>query len=229
MPKLRSIQGIGDVISSMTSSPSPSDRSRRRRLAVDAARLRVACTQWVANTTCCVPARSAAGGRGSSMSQTRYRTLRWWAAPLPCLLFSARTAWNRSRAAATSDEEMSVMYEVLAAHEEWIDRVVDCESQVTDADFVQPREFWEVLGRNKDQQKNLVYNVAENLSGATQGVQQATYIAARAVRTTLSPAPAPPAPPRSMMGGDASLEDSVRAVINKGCLFSLVAKAEAAE
>ncbi|KAK8108965.1 catalase [Apiospora sp. TS-2023a] len=162
-------------------------------------------------------------------------------------------------------------YEVLAAHEEWIGRVVDYESQVTDADFVQPREFWEVLGRTKDQQKNLVYNVAENLSGATKGVRQATYTIFKRIDRQLGewveketesvvkakspqeipgvvvggdivsgeqisgeggkndalpgtgtgtgtalPHHPPPAPPRSMMGGDASLEDSVRAVINKG-------------
>ena len=39
----------------------------------------------------------------------------------------------------------------------------------------------------------------------------------------------PPAPPRSMMGGEASLGDSMRAVINKGGLFNLVAKAEMGE
>ncbi|KAK8098186.1 catalase [Apiospora kogelbergensis] len=157
-------------------------------------------------------------------------------------------------------------YEVLAAHEEWIGSVVEYESQVTDADFVQPREFWEVLGRTKDQQKNLVYNVAENLSGATQGVRQATYTIFKRIDQKLgewieketesvvkakSPNEIPgivvggeivsdeqisgkggkndplpgtgtalplhtPAPPRSMMGGDASLGDSMRAVINKG-------------
>jgi catalase len=52
---------------------------------------------------------------------------------------------------------------------------VDFESHVTDDDFVQPREFWNVLGKQKDQQKNLVYNVAENLSGAVKQVRYESY------------------------------------------------------
>lgn len=66
-------------------------------------------------------------------------------------------------------------YEERAAHEEWIGRVVDFKTQVSEDDFVQPREFWKVLGRQKDQQKNLVYNVAENLSGAVKQVRYESY------------------------------------------------------
>jgi catalase len=69
----------------------------------------------------------------------------------------------------------AAQYEERASHEEWIGTVVDFETKVTDEDFVQPREFWEVLGRQKDQQKHLVYNVAENLSGAVQKVRFASY------------------------------------------------------
>ena len=66
-------------------------------------------------------------------------------------------------------------YEQRADHEEWVGTVVDFESHVTDADFVQPREFWEVLGRQEGQQMNFVYNVAVDLSGAVQEVRYQTY------------------------------------------------------
>ena len=66
-------------------------------------------------------------------------------------------------------------YQQRAAHEEWVGKVVDYESQPTDADYVQPRDFWNVLGKTAGQQKNLVYNVAENLSGALQSVRVKTY------------------------------------------------------
>jgi len=47
----------------------------------------------------------------------------------------------------------------------WQGTVVDFESQVTDADFVQARIFWEkVLPREKDQQQHFVDNVADHLS-----------------------------------------------------------------
>lgn len=60
-------------------------------------------------------------------------------------------------------------------HEQWVGKIVDFESEVTDKDFVQPREFWEVLGRQKDQQEHLVYNVAVNLSGAVKEVRFQSY------------------------------------------------------
>ena len=69
----------------------------------------------------------------------------------------------------------AAQYEQRAAHEEWIGKIVDFESELTDADFVQPREFWEVLGKTKDQQKNLVYNVAENLSGVIKAIRIESY------------------------------------------------------
>ena len=45
----------------------------------------------------------------------------------------------------------------------------------TDADFVQPREFWEVLGRQQGQQQNFIYNVAVDLAMAVKKVRQQTY------------------------------------------------------
>lgn len=62
------------------------------------------------------------------------------------------------------------------AHEEWVGTVVDFETEISDEDFVQPREFWEVvLGRQEGQQANLVYNVAADLKGATARVRRETY------------------------------------------------------
>lgn len=49
------------------------------------------------------------------------------------------------------------------------------DTQVTGDDFVQPREFWKVIGKQKDQQKNLVYNVSENLRGAVKQVRYESY------------------------------------------------------
>jgi hypothetical protein len=40
-------------------------------------------------------------------------------------------------------------YEQQADREEWIGKVVDFETATTDADFVQLRELWEVLGRQE--------------------------------------------------------------------------------
>jgi catalase len=69
----------------------------------------------------------------------------------------------------------AAQYEQRADHEEWIGTVVDFETVTTDADFVQPREFWEVLGRQEGQQKNFVYNVAVDLSMAIKEVRYQTY------------------------------------------------------
>ena len=69
----------------------------------------------------------------------------------------------------------AAQYEQRAEHEEWIGTVVDFESEVTPADFVQPREFWEVLGRESGQQQNLVYNVAIDLYPAVKEIRYQTY------------------------------------------------------
>lgn len=63
----------------------------------------------------------------------------------------------------------------LAAHEEWVGKVTTFESHVTDQDFVQPKEFWEELGREKGQQKNLVQNLAGILSAADKKIREASY------------------------------------------------------
>jgi len=77
-------------------------------------------------------------------------------------------------------------YEQRADHEEWIGTVIDFESQVTDADFVQPREFWlNVLGKQQGQQENFVYNVSTNLSGAVKEVRYRAYATFRRIDENL--------------------------------------------
>jgi catalase len=69
----------------------------------------------------------------------------------------------------------TAQYEDRASHEEWLGTVTDFESQVTDQDFVQPRQFWQKLGEIECEQKTFVYNVSVNLSGATTSVRYASY------------------------------------------------------
>lgn len=59
------------------------------------------------------------------------------------------------------------------AHDEWIGRVTNFETQVTDEDFVGPRKFWKELG--KEEQKSLVENVAASLSAAIKEVRINAY------------------------------------------------------
>jgi len=67
-------------------------------------------------------------------------------------------------------------YEVRADHEEWIGTVIDFESQTTEDDFVQPREFYnKVLAKQEGQQANLVYNVAFDLWAADKRIRYETY------------------------------------------------------
>ena len=47
--------------------------------------------------------------------------------------------------------------------------------EVTDEDFVQPRALWKVLGTQKGQQDNFVYNVSTHLCGAVEDVRRRTY------------------------------------------------------
>lgn len=60
-------------------------------------------------------------------------------------------------------------------HEEWVGRATWNPQEVTDEDFVQARWFWEMLGKQQDQQEHLVYNIASHLSGANDVVRQRTY------------------------------------------------------
>jgi hypothetical protein len=66
-------------------------------------------------------------------------------------------------------------YEVLAAHEQWAGTVTEFQSQLVDADFVQPRQTWQTLGLTAGQQENFVGNVAASLSGAVPQVRNDAY------------------------------------------------------
>jgi catalase len=59
-------------------------------------------------------------------------------------------------------------------HNEWVNGVVSTyTSEVTDEDFVQPREFWEkVLAKQPGAQDNFVANVVAHLGGAVPVVQK---------------------------------------------------------
>jgi hypothetical protein len=51
------------------------------------------------------------------------------------------------------------------AHDHWSGRVTAFSSEVSDDDFVQPREFWQkVLARQPGQQENLIGNAASFIS-----------------------------------------------------------------
>ncbi len=60
-------------------------------------------------------------------------------------------------------------------HEQWVGSVAPYTSELTDDDFVQPRLFWELLGRQELQQEHFVYNISHHLSGAIPSVQEATF------------------------------------------------------
>jgi catalase len=58
-------------------------------------------------------------------------------------------------------------------HEEWVGQVAAYSSEVTDEDFVQAREMWNVLGKS-DEQDDFVHNVTVHLKSALPQVQLAT-------------------------------------------------------
>lgn len=60
-------------------------------------------------------------------------------------------------------------------HDEWVGQVTSFKSQVEDIDFVQPREFWQMLAQQPGQQEHLINNVATNLSRAVKDIRQRTY------------------------------------------------------
>ncbi|ROW15395.1 hypothetical protein VPNG_02414 [Cytospora leucostoma] len=73
-----------------------------------------------------------------------------------------------------------------AIDENWNGRVVDFESNLTEDDFVQPRDFWErVLAKEPGQQDNLVSNVAEHLAQALPEVRNKAYSLFRRVHQDL--------------------------------------------
>ena len=47
--------------------------------------------------------------------------------------------------------------------------------EVTDEDFVQATWFWEMLGKQENEQEHLVYNIAGHLCGAKDEVRSRTY------------------------------------------------------
>ncbi|MAD87130.1 MAG: hypothetical protein CL912_29580 [Deltaproteobacteria bacterium] len=59
-----------------------------------------------------------------------------------------------------------------ASHDEWIGKISEFSSEVTDEDFVQPKGMWDVFARYPDQQENFVHNVAVHLGLAVPEVQQ---------------------------------------------------------
>ncbi|KAK9460442.1 catalase-like domain-containing protein [Lipomyces oligophaga] len=61
-------------------------------------------------------------------------------------------------------------------NETWSGPAVDLSPEVTDLDYEQPRALWKVLGRQKGQQENLIYNVATHLAAADPAVQQQTFV-----------------------------------------------------
>jgi catalase len=69
----------------------------------------------------------------------------------------------------------AAQYEQQAAHERWAGTVTDFESQLVDADFVQPRATWVTLGLTPGQQANFVGNVAASLSKAVKPVRSDAY------------------------------------------------------
>lgn len=69
----------------------------------------------------------------------------------------------------------AAQYEQQAAHEQWAGTVTEFESQLVDADFVQPRATWATLGQTPGQQANFVGNVAASLSRAVQQVRSDAY------------------------------------------------------
>lgn len=58
-------------------------------------------------------------------------------------------------------------------HEEWVGgKIAGYRSEVTDEDFVQPRMFWQVLGRSgPNEQRDLVNNICSHLGKAIPRVQ----------------------------------------------------------
>jgi catalase len=59
-------------------------------------------------------------------------------------------------------------------HEMWTGNVLSFMFQVTDEDFVQPRAFWEVLGRT-GQQEHWLYNISKHLANARRDIRERQY------------------------------------------------------
>lgn len=59
------------------------------------------------------------------------------------------------------------------AHDYWVGKVTAFTSEVTEEDFVQPKEMWRMFGRT-GQQEGWVKNVAEHLRGALPEIRKET-------------------------------------------------------
>lgn len=61
-------------------------------------------------------------------------------------------------------------------HDHWVGQVTAFSSEVTDEDFVQPRDLWQrVLAKQPGQQENLIDNVASFVAGAQPDIRKKTY------------------------------------------------------
>lgn len=59
------------------------------------------------------------------------------------------------------------------AHDHWVGQVTAFTSEITDEDFVQPREMWKMFGRT-GQQEAFLSNISGHLKGALPEVRQET-------------------------------------------------------
>ncbi|KAH9210004.1 catalase-like domain-containing protein [Leptodontidium sp. 2 PMI_412] len=59
-----------------------------------------------------------------------------------------------------------------ASHDEWIGKISEFSSEITDEDFVQAKGMWDVFARYPGQQENFVHNVAVHLGLAIPEVQE---------------------------------------------------------
>jgi catalase len=60
------------------------------------------------------------------------------------------------------------------SHDEWVGKIADYSSEITDADFAQATALWNVFGKHPGQQKAFISNVSGDLKKALPEVQQET-------------------------------------------------------
>jgi catalase len=60
-------------------------------------------------------------------------------------------------------------------HEKWAGAAISFMSEVTDEDYVQARDLWNVLAKTPDQQEHLINNLAGHLSAAKEDTRKRTY------------------------------------------------------
>jgi catalase len=62
------------------------------------------------------------------------------------------------------------------SHDSWSQKLVnDVFAEVSDVDFIQPSQLWDVLGKTEGQQENFIYNVAVHLWAARKETRERTY------------------------------------------------------